>query len=86
MNPGGTTGPLVLAFADGGIFVCRQGVFARPEGWTMLDFLTPQLFDALVWVVIAIGGVWAIRRLVRDLTGPPRWPDDNASGERPPES
>jgi uncharacterized membrane protein YccC len=43
----------------------------------MFDFLTPQLFDVLVWAVIAIGGVWALWRLVRDLSGPPRWRDDD---------
>jgi hypothetical protein len=43
----------------------------------MLQFLTPQLFEGLIWAVILIGGALAILRLVRDLTGPPRWPKDD---------
>jgi hypothetical protein len=41
----------------------------------MLSFLTPDVFEGLVWAVILIGGAFAILRLLRDLTGPPRWPD-----------
>lgn len=51
----------------------------------MLDFLSPELFDALVWVVIAIGGVLALRRLIGDLTGPPRWPHDDDDLTAPPD-
>lgn len=40
----------------------------------MLTFLTPELFDTLVWVVIFTGGAWALWRLYKDLSGPPRWP------------
>ncbi len=43
----------------------------------MLDFLSPERFDTLVWGVIVIGGVLALWRLIRDLTGPPRWPEDD---------
>ncbi len=43
----------------------------------MLQFLTPQLFEGLIWAVILIGSTLAILRLVRDLTGPPRWPKDD---------
>ena len=28
-------------------------------------------FDAMIYGVIAVGGVWAAIRLYRDLTGPP---------------
>lgn len=51
----------------------------------MLDFLSPELFDALVWGVIVIGGVLALRRLVGDLTGPPRWPRDDDDLAAPPD-
>jgi hypothetical protein len=47
----------------------------------MLSFLTPDIFEGLIWAVILIGGAFAILRLLRDLTGPPRWPDN---GEVPP--
>ena len=52
------------------------------------DFLTPGVFDALVWAVILIGGALAILRLYRDLSGPPQYVDDAAamppsSGEYP---
>ncbi len=43
----------------------------------MLEFLTPQVFEGLIWAVILIGSALAILRLVRDLTGPPRWPKDD---------
>lgn len=43
----------------------------------MLNFLTPELFDTLVWVVIFTGGAWALYRLYTDLTGPPRWPKND---------
>jgi hypothetical protein len=43
----------------------------------MFNFLTPELFDGLVWAVILIGGALAILRLARDLTGPPRWPAED---------
>lgn len=52
----------------------------------MLNFLSPELFDTLVWVVIFTGGAWALWRLYQDLTGPPRWPRDDASGAPPPSS
>ncbi len=49
----------------------------------MLDFLTPEIFDGLVWAVILIGGALAILRLIKDLTGPPRWPDDSSGQPAP---
>ena len=49
----------------------------------MLDFLSPKLFESLVWAVILIGGSLAILRIVRDLTGPPRWPEDSESSGPP---
>ncbi len=53
-----------------------------------MDFLTPELFNSLVWAVILIGGSLAILRLLRDLTGPPRWSDDSSGppgpNEQPP--
>ena len=33
-----------------------------------MDFLTPEVFDVLVFVVIGIGGVWAGMRLRQDLS------------------
>lgn len=42
----------------------------------MFSFMTPDVFVGLIWAVILIGGAFAILRLLRDLTGPPRWPDD----------
>ncbi len=45
----------------------------------MLDYLTPQLFDSLIWAVILIGGALALLRLYRDLTRPLP-PDDDSSG------
>jgi hypothetical protein len=42
----------------------------------MLEFLTPERFNTLIWAVIVIGGAAAVLRLVKDLTGPPRWKDD----------
>jgi len=50
----------------------------------MLDFLTPEFFNTLVWSVIAIGGALALWRLIRDLTGPPRWPEDDDDLIEPP--
>ncbi len=41
-----------------------------------VEFLTPGVFDALVWAVIFIGGALAIMRLYRDLSGPPQYGDD----------
>lgn len=48
------------------------------------DFLTPDLFTALVWAVILIGLAWAGLRLYRDFSGPPQ-PDirDRRSGRSP---
>jgi hypothetical protein len=43
-----------------------------------LDFLTPQLFDALVIVVIVAGVIWAALRIRRDFRRGPRWPEDDA--------
>ncbi|MCL4877668.1 MAG: hypothetical protein KJ064_13485 [Anaerolineae bacterium] len=34
--------------------------------------LQPEHFDYLVIAVIIVGGIWAIIRLYRDLSGPPR--------------
>ena len=55
----------------------------------MLNFLTPELFETLVWVVVFTGGAWALYRLYRDLSGPPRWPKDDpappSSGPHGPE-
>ncbi len=39
----------------------------------MFQFLTPEVWDGLVWAVILIGGALAILRLYRDLSGPPRF-------------
>lgn len=49
----------------------------------MLDFLSPELFEGLIWAVILIGGALAVLRLVRDLTGPPRWPEEAESSGPP---
>lgn len=42
-----------------------------------MNFLTPQLFDSLIWAVIMIGGALAVLRLYRDLSGPSRFQDDD---------
>ncbi|MFP4324325.1 MAG: hypothetical protein ACLFTK_17855 [Anaerolineales bacterium] len=34
--------------------------------------ITPDTFDYFVLITIIVGGVWAVIRLYRDLTGPPR--------------
>ena len=47
----------------------------------MLNFMTSDVFAGLIWAVILIGGAFAILRLLRDLSGPPRWPEDE---EAPP--
>ena len=49
----------------------------------MLDFLTPEIFDGLIWAVILIGGALAILRLLKDLTGPPRWRDKRSGSPEP---
>ncbi len=50
-----------------------------------MDFLRPELFNNLIWAVIFIGGALAILRLIKDLTGPPRWPDDRSGPPGPSE-
>ncbi len=50
----------------------------------MLEFLTPDIFNGLIWASILIGGALAILRLYRDLTRPlPR--DRDSSGPPGPE-
>jgi hypothetical protein len=49
----------------------------------MLKFLTPDLFNIAIWALIVVGVVAAVARLIRDLTGPPRWPDGPPSGDSP---
>lgn len=50
----------------------------------MLEFLTPDIFNGLIWASILIGGALAILRLYRDLTRPlPR--DRDSSGPGGPE-
>lgn len=44
------------------------------------DFLTPELFDTLIWAVIISGGLLAVWRLVTDLRGPSLYPDGSSSG------
>lgn len=55
-----------------------------------LDFLTPQLFDALVIAVIVVGVILAVLRIRSDFRRGPRWPEDDAgtaiptaNGEKP---
>lgn len=54
----------------------------------MLEFLTPDIFNGLIWASILIGGALAILRLYRDLTRPlPRDRDSSGPpgpGQRPP--
>jgi hypothetical protein len=51
----------------------------------MFDFLTPDIFNGLVWASILIGGALAILRLYRDLTRPlPH--DRDSSGPPGPEN
>ncbi len=45
------------------------------------EFLTPQVFDALVIAVIVSGVLLAARRIYRDLHGDPRWPDSASAPE-----
>ncbi len=45
--------------------------------------LQPEHFDMLIIAVIIVGGLWAVIRLYRDLSGPPRedladlYPEEN---------
>lgn len=52
-----------------------------------LDFLTPELFDALVIAVIVAGVILAALRIRSDFRRGPRWPEDDATtatnGEKP---
>jgi hypothetical protein len=49
-----------------------------------LDFLTPEVFDALVIGVIVVGLAAAAVRLYADLTRPlPPEPDDDTQPRRP---
>lgn len=34
--------------------------------------LQPEHFDTLIIIVIIVGSIWAILRIYRDLTSPPR--------------
>ena len=40
-----------------------------------MQFLTPELFDAVIALVIAIGLIAAAARIYRDFRSGPRWPD-----------
>lgn len=33
--------------------------------------ITPDTFDILIYIVIIVGVIWAVRRLYLDLTSPP---------------
>jgi hypothetical protein len=44
-----------------------------------LSFLTPELFDALVLIVIAIGLVLAAIRIYGDFKRGPRWSEESMS-------
>ncbi len=46
-----------------------------------IDFLTPQIFDLLIVIVIIIGGILAARRVRDDFRAGPRFPED-----RPPDA
>lgn len=48
------------------------------------EFLTPQVFDALVIAVIVSGVLLAARRIYRDLHGDPRWPESVPAPEAEP--
>lgn len=41
-----------------------------------LSFLTPQLFDALVWSAVIVGIVLAVLRIRSDFKRGPRFPED----------
>jgi hypothetical protein len=45
-----------------------------------MSFLTPQLFDALVYLTIAVGLVLAGMRIYRDMKSGPRWPEVPITG------
>ena len=60
-NPGGTTGPLVLANNQTGGFCSLWG-----ETQMHLDFMTPDVWNGLVLGVVVIGLALAVLRLYSD--------------------
>ncbi len=48
-----------------------------------LEFLTPELFNALVIAVIVVGLVWAALRIRGDFRRGPRWPEDEGNSITP---
>lgn len=51
-----------------------------------MQFMTREIFDALIYVVIVVGAVAAARRLRQDFTRPlPRagWADDDTQPRKP---
>jgi|GEM_PF-5841361 len=50
----------------------------------MFSFLTQEIFDGLILLVIIIGGIWAAIRFYRDMTRP-LTPEDTAWLEDTPE-
>ena len=51
----------------------------------MLGFLTPQFFDTLIGLAIAIGLIAAAIRAYGDFRRGPRWPERRASDPTPEE-
>ena len=49
-----------------------------------MNFLTPQVFDTVVFIVIVVGLVAAAIRIRSDFRRGPRWPDRVAPTPEPP--
>jgi hypothetical protein len=47
----------------------------KQAGVTKLSFLTPELFNIVVLVVVSVGIIFAGIRLYRDFKSGPRWPE-----------
>lgn len=47
-----------------------------------MEFLSPQLFDALIVMVIIVGGALAIRRIRSDFKRGSRFPEDEKQEEK----
>lgn len=58
------------------VLIVTWGFFIWEDA-TMFDFLTPTFFEGLTWTIIIVGGIWAVIRIYRNMSGSPRWPVDD---------